>query len=209
VLGINLGANKDSADRIADYATMARIMAPLATYLPVNISSPNTPGLREMQEERALEGLLREARRRIRTPLLVKLSPDLEPARAADLGEAVVAAGAHGLILTNTTTDYTLLPGAPRVGGLSGAVLRERSRATLRAVAERLYPRCILIGVGGIDSAEEAYRRLRAGASLVQLYSALVFEGPALAARIQRGIGRLLERDGLASLGEAIGADLG
>lgn len=208
-LGVNLGRNKDTPAESAadDYHALLERLEGLCDYFVINVSSPNTPGLREMQEERTLEGLLGTAR--TRTPLLVKLSPDLDPSRAADLGEAVVTAGAAGLILTNTTTDYSLLPGTPEVGGLSGRVLRERSFALLRAVAERLYGRCILVSVGGIDSAEEAYRRLRGGASLVQLYSALVFEGPALAARIQRGIGGLLERDGLHSVGEAVGADLG
>jgi dihydroorotate dehydrogenase len=209
-LGVNLGRNKTTPpERAADdyYALLERLDG-LCDYFVINVSSPNTPGLREMQEERALGDLLREARRRSSTPLLVKLSPDLAPARAAELAEAVVEAGAIGVLLTNTTIDYGLLPGAPEVGGLSGRVLRERSFATLQAVAKRLYGRCILVSIGGIDSAEEAYRRLRAGASLVQLYSALVFEGPGVAARIQRGLLELLDRDGLGSIAAAVGADL-
>lgn len=209
-LGVNLGRNKTTPPERAaeDYYALLERLEGLCDYFVINVSSPNTPGLREMQEERALGELLREARRRSTTPLLVKLSPDLEPGRAAELAEAVVEAGARGVLLTNTTIDYSLLPGAPAVGGLSGRVLRERSLATLEAVAERLFGRCILISVGGIDSAEEAYRRLRAGASLVQLYSALVFEGPGLAARIQRGLLELLDRDGLESVAAAVGADL-
>jgi dihydroorotate dehydrogenase len=112
------------------------------------------------------------------------------------------------LIATNTTVDYDLIPGAERSGGLSGAVLRERSFTLLQALAGALAGRCVLISVGGVDSAREAYRRLRAGASLVQLYSALIYEGPGLAGRINRGLLRLLEDDGLSDITAAIGADL-
>jgi len=209
-LGVNLGRNKSTPPERAadDYHALLERLEGLCDYFVINVSSPNTPGLREMQEERALGRLIREARRRSSTPLLVKLSPDLDPAAATELAEAVVEAGAAGVILTNTTVDYSLLPGTPAVGGLSGRVLRERSFTMLEAVARRLFGRCILVSVGGIDSADEAYRRLRAGASLVQLYSALVFEGPGLAARIQRGLLDRLDRDGLESVGAAVGADL-
>jgi dihydroorotate dehydrogenase len=208
-IGVNLGRNRDTPPERAadDYQALIDLLADHCDYLVINVSSPNTPGLREMQEERALEEMLRAGCRRTATPILVKLSPDLAPPRAAELGEAAIGAGAAGLVLTNTTTDYALLPGVEAVGGLSGAVLRERSFAILEAVAAHLFGRCLLVSVGGIDSAAEAYRRLRAGASLVQLYSAMIFQGPRSAARIQRELLALLDRDGFERLGDVVGAD--
>ena len=141
-------------------------------------------------------------------PVLVKLSPDLAPEDAAALAETAVAAGAAGVIATNTTTDYALLPGARDFGGLSGRVLQEKSFLVLQAIAARLRRRAVLVSVGGVGSGAEAYRRLRAGASLVQVYTALVYQGPALARRINEELLTLLERDGVGTIAEAIGADL-
>ncbi len=174
----------------------------------VNVSSPNTPGLRDLQDRRRLEGLLAAVHEATTSPFLVKLSPDLEAATAVELSTAAAAAGAAGVVLTNTTTDYSLLPAARPAGGLSGRVLRERSFELLRAVARELFGRCLLVSVGGVDSAREAYRRLRHGASLVQLYTALVYLGPGLPRRLNDGLLRLMERDGAADLQEVIGADL-
>ncbi len=209
-VGVNLGKNRatpqDGAH--ADYAALLAHFACWCDYLVINVSSPNTPRLRELESRQSLGWLVGTGRRLAARPLLVKLSPDLEPDRAVELAEAAVDAGAAGVVLTNTTTDYSLLPGARAVGGLSGAVLRERSFALLQAVAGELFGRCLLISVGGVDSAAEAYRRLRAGASLVQIYTALVFEGPGLVRRINEGLVGLLDRDRLAGIGEAVGADL-
>src|SRR6185295_17731413 len=127
---------------------------------------------------------------------------------AVRLAEVAVDSGAAGIVATNTTIDYALLPGARLAGGLSGRVLREKSRALFQAVARRLFGRALLISVGGIDSGEEAYRRIRAGASLVQVYTALVYRGPSLARRINEELLELLDRDGCKTLGDAIGADL-
>ena len=209
-VGVNLGRNKDTpADRgEEDYLALLDRLGALGDYFVLNVSSPNTPGLRQMEEGERLARLVRRARRATTRPLLVKLSPDLADELALEIAERVVTAGAAGLILTNTTVDYSLAPGVERAGGLSGELLALRSRELLRTVAERLHGRCLLVSVGGIASGEEAYRRLRSGAGLVQLYTGLVYGGPGLPGRINRELAGLLERDGFASVDDAIGADL-
>jgi dihydroorotate dehydrogenase len=210
-VGVNLGKNRatPAARALEDYETLLGGLGGLSDYLVINLSSPNTPGLRDLQNEAFVRRVLAAAAERAPgRPVLVKLSPDLEPEQAAGLAEVAVAAGAAGIVATNTTTDYALLPGARDFGGLSGRVLAERSRRILGAIARRLAGRAVLVSVGGVNSGAEAYRRLRAGASLVQLYTALVYRGPGLPARINRELLALLERDGLRSVGEAVGADL-
>jgi len=212
-LGVNVGKARDTPPEAAlgDYQELLAALGDLADYLVVNLSSPNTPGLRDLQHESFVRELLGAARAVTRTPVLVKLSPDLEPEAAAELAAAAVAAGAAGIVATNTTTDYALLPGAGASGGLSGRVLREKSRRVCGAIARRLHAAgggAVLISAGGIDSGAEAYARLRAGASLVQLYTALVYEGPSLPGRINRELLALLARDGFSHVGQAVGADL-
>ncbi|MDM7967769.1 quinone-dependent dihydroorotate dehydrogenase [Blastomonas fulva] len=212
IIGVNIGANKDSEDRIADYATMTRIMAPLARYLTVNISSPNTPGLRALQDAGALSALLDaviEARGANPCPVFLKLAPDLEPADIDDITRIAMDKRLDALIVSNTTISRPALRSrhAGEAGGLSGAPLRDLAQQRLRDFRTASGGAIPLIGVGGIASAEDAYARVRAGASLVQLYSALVYEGPGLAAQINRGLKRLLKRDGFATLGEAVGID--
>jgi len=209
-VGVNVGKNKATPPEgaLADYEALVRGLADLCDYLVVNLSSPNTPGLRDLQNEGFVRAVLEMARGITATPVLVKLSPDLDPAAAADLAEVAVTAGAAGIVATNTTTDYGLIPGAKAFGGLSGTVLRERSYRTLRSIAGRLRGRtAVLIAAGGIDSGAEAYRRIRAGAALVQVYTALVYQGPSLARRINQELLALLERDGLGSVGAAVGID--
>jgi dihydroorotate dehydrogenase len=208
-LGINIGRNKATPPErtLDDYATLIRGLADLADYLVVNLSSPNTPGLRDLQNEAFVRSLLRLAGELTRKPVLVKIAPDLEPEAAADLCEAAVDAGATGIIATNTTTDYSLLPGAKDFGGLSGRVLTEKSFRVFDAVARRLFGRTVLVSVGGIDSGAEAWRRLRAGASLVQVYTALIYQGPSLARRINEELLSLMDKDGVKGIGEVIGAD--
>lgn len=216
IIGINIGANKDTADRIADYATGVRAMAPLADYLTVNISSPNTPGLRALQGREALDELLgavMEARgdreTPISVPIFLKVAPDLEPADIDDIARCVTDHRVDALIVSNTTITRPPLRSrfADETGGLSGAPLHDLALARLRDFRTALGPSVPLIGAGGIATAEQAYARIRAGASLVQLYSAMVFEGPWLAARINRGLKVLLHRDGLANIADAIGLD--
>jgi len=212
-LGINLGKNKVTPpeEAILDYEVLLRNLEDVGDYLVVNLSSPNTPGLRDLQNEDFVRDLLGLAREITRKPVLVKIAPDLEPEAAADLGEIAVEAGAAGLIATNTTIDYDLLPdplpASQRFGGLSGQVLREKSFRVFQAVARRLFGKTTLISVGGIDSGAEAYRRILAGASLVQVYTGLVYQGPGLAWRINDELLALMERDGLKSIREAVGAE--
>jgi dihydroorotate dehydrogenase len=210
IVGVNIGANKDAADRIADYANGVRVMAGVARYLTVNISSPNTPGLRALQDRGALTELLAAvmaARPAGGPPVFLKVAPDLEPADIDDIAEIASEFRLDGLIVSNTTISRPPLRSrhAQETGGLSGAPLRDlaaRRLADFRRATGGTMP---LIAAGGIASAEDAYARIRAGASLVQLYSALVYEGPGLARRINRGLAQLLARDGFASVAEAVG----
>ena len=214
IVGINIGANKDSADRIADYATCFAQLAPLADYVTVNVSSPNTPGLRGLQNKDELARLLgtltgaRERGRRL--PILLKIAPDLDSAALDDIAQVVLASGIEGLIVSNTTIARPALKSAHAAeqGGLSGAPLFAPSTQILRQMRRRVGTRIVLVGVGGIASGADAYAKIRAGASLVQLYSALVYEGPGLVSRIKRELADLLARDGFASVGAAVGADV-
>ena len=210
-LGINVGANKDSDDRTADYVTATQRLADLADYVTVNISSPNTPGLRALQDKAALDDLL--ARVKAATPLgkpvFLKVAPDLEPADIDDIAVSVVDHKIDGLIVSNTTITRPVMRSAhaAETGGLSGAPLRDLAQQRLIDFRKATGGAIPLIGVGGIASAEDAYARIRAGASLVQLYSALVYEGPTLARRLNDGLAALLKRDGFANVADAVGVD--
>jgi dihydroorotate dehydrogenase len=211
VLGINIGANKDAVDRIADYAAGVAMMAPHARYLTVNISSPNTPGLRALQDRAALSALLdavTAARGQNGPPIFLKLAPDLEPADIDDVVD-VAMGRVDALIIANTTISRPPLKSrdAGEAGGLSGKPLAPLARQRLIDFRNATGGKIPLIAVGGISDADEAYARIRAGASLVQLYSALVYHGPGLAKRISRGIAERLRRDGFAALSEAVGVD--
>jgi dihydroorotate dehydrogenase len=212
LVGANIGANKDSEDRIADYVAGVRAMAPVANYLTVNISSPNTPGLRALQDKGALDALLAAvaaAREGAEPPVFLKVAPDLAPADVDDIVEVSARHGIDALIVSNTTTSRPPLRSAhaEEKGGLSGRPLKalalERGRDFRRSSGGSIP----LIAAGGIESGADAYARIRAGASLVQLYSALVYEGPGLARRIAAELKALLVRDRFASVGEAVGAD--
>jgi dihydroorotate dehydrogenase len=216
IVGVNIGANKDSADRIADYAVMARMMAPVSSYLCVNISSPNTPGLRALQDEGALTGLLDaviaardEAVPHAPPPVFLKVAPDLEPADIDAIARIAIEKGLGALVVSNTTISRPALRSAHagETGGLSGAPLRALATQRLRDFRKATGGAVPLVGVGGIATAEHAWERIRAGASLVQLYSAMVYEGPGLGARIARGLERLMRRDGFASIAEAVGSE--
>ncbi len=208
-IGANIGKNKttDEKDAIKDYTTLIKTFKDLCDYLVINISSPNTPGLRDLQNEAFINELFGEAKKLTDKPILLKIAPDMEPEQAVALSEMAVKAGAAGIIATNTTIDYSLVPEPKDIGGLSGAVLKEKSFKIFEAVAKALYGKAVLISVGGIDSAEEAYKRIKAGASLVQIYSALVFHGPTLIRDINLGLIELLQADGYSNITEAIGAD--
>ncbi|HEX4293818.1 MAG TPA: quinone-dependent dihydroorotate dehydrogenase [Rhizomicrobium sp.] len=213
VLGINIGANRDSPDRIADYALGFARLAPFADYVAVNVSSPNTPGLRGLQNREELERLLAalaasRAREGLRTPLLLKIAPDLDEAAMDAIAEVVLGAGIEGLIVSNTTIarPATLKSAnAGEQGGLSGKPLMAPSKHVLKQMRLRVGARLVLIGVGGIASGADAYEKIRAGASLVQLYTALAYRGPGLVDRIKRELLELLARDGYANLAAAVG----
>ncbi|ASJ90070.1 quinone-dependent dihydroorotate dehydrogenase [Porphyrobacter sp. CACIAM 03H1] len=214
IVGVNIGANKDSADRIADYAVMASHMTPVASYLCVNISSPNTPGLRALQDEGALTGLLdaviaaRDAAGGT-PPIFLKVAPDLEPADIDAIARIAIEKRLGALVVSNTTISRPALRSAHagETGGLSGAPLRALATQRLRDFRKATGGAIPLVGVGGIATAEHAWERIRAGASLVQLYSAMVYEGPGLGARIARGLKALMRRDGFASIAEAVGSE--
>jgi dihydroorotate dehydrogenase len=208
VLGINVGANKDAADRIADYVHGVTAAAPVADYVTINISSPNTPGLRDLQHGAALRDLLAAATAaRGTTPLFLKVAPDLEPAAIDDIARAAIDARIDALIVSNTTIGRPDLASvhAGETGGLSGAPLAPLARERLADFRKATGGALPLVSAGGIASGAEAYARIRAGASLVQLYSGLVYEGPGLPARIARDLAALLRRDGFASVGDAVG----
>jgi dihydroorotate dehydrogenase len=212
VVGINVGANKDSPDRIADYAAMTRLMAPLASYLAVNVSSPNTPGLRALQDEGALSALLDAvlaARGKDGPPVFLKVAPDLEPSDIDAIARIALDKQLGALIVSNTTISRPPLKSreAGEAGGLSGDPLRELAQQRLRDFRKASGGALPLIGVGGIASAGDAWARIRAGASLVQLYSAMVYEGPGIARRILRGVEASMRRDGFASIAEAVGSE--
>ena len=207
-LGINIGANKDSADRVADYALLAKRFAGAADYLTVNISSPNTPGLRALQDEGALDALLAAVMAQAgATPVFLKVAPDLLPADVDAIVRLSMQHKLAALIVSNTTITRPDLVSrhASETGGLSGAPLRDLAFTRLSDFRQACGGGIPLIGVGGIASADDAYARIRAGASLIQIYSAMVYEGPALAKRINHGLIELLRRDGLSSVADAVG----
>ncbi|MCE7795163.1 quinone-dependent dihydroorotate dehydrogenase [Sphingobium sufflavum] len=213
VVGVNIGANKDSEDRIVDYVAGIAALGRHADYITVNISSPNTPGLRALQDRGALDSLLAAvmaARGESGPPVWLKVAPDLEPADVTDIAEVALAHRIDALIVSNTTISRPATlrsPLAGETGGLSGAPLHDLALERLRDFRRATGGRLPLIGVGGIGNAEQAYARIRAGASLVQLYSALVYEGPMLARTINEGLVALLRRDGFASVADAVGVD--
>jgi dihydroorotate dehydrogenase len=211
VIGVNVGANKDSADRIADYAEGVRAMSGVADYLTINISSPNTPGLRQLQDEGALRELLsaiREARPKKGPPIFLKVAPDLGKSEPDQIVRIAIEHGVDALIVANTTISRPPLRSryAGEAGGLSGAPLKPLALKALRDFRSASGGEIPLIGVGGIENADDAWERIRAGASLVQLYSAMVYEGPGIARRIARGLAERLRREGLANIAEAVGS---
>jgi len=220
-IGVNIGKNRDTPleRAVEDYEYCMKLLHPMADYLVLNISSPNTPGLRDLQAPELLEALLTHIIPRLReaeaaagreqTPVLVKLGPDREMDSLPAIVEAARRAGVSGFVATNTTDRREDLPSRwqEEEGGLSGAPLAERSRAMVAELYRLSGGEVSIIAVGGIAGPAEAYRRIRAGASLIQIYTGLVYEGPRLARAICRGLVDLLRKDGLQHLSEAVGAD--
>ncbi|HEX9242246.1 MAG TPA: quinone-dependent dihydroorotate dehydrogenase [Anaeromyxobacter sp.] len=216
-VGINVGKNKVTPNEQAeaDYLACIDRLHPYADYVVVNISSPNTPGLRALQERSALDRLLRAcvarlAERAPGKPLLVKLAPDLAPEALDEAVDVAIEAGAAGIIATNTTLSRAGVEGHPcakEQGGLSGAPLERRATEAVRRCAVRAKGRIPIVGAGGVMSAEDAYAKIRAGASLVQVYTGLVYGGPAFVRNVNEGLARLLARDGFTRVADAVGAD--
>ncbi|HET7681669.1 MAG TPA: quinone-dependent dihydroorotate dehydrogenase [Xanthobacteraceae bacterium] len=219
IVGANVGKNRDSTDAAADYVAGVEAVAGLADYIVVNLSSPNTPGLRALQARAEMEELVvrvLDARSRaapdgaLLPPVLAKVGPDLSEQEVRDIAEVVTRTGVDGLIIGNTTVDRPPhLRSADRhaEGGLSGKPLMPKSTACLVAMYQRCGGRIPIIGCGGIASGADAYAKIKAGASLVQLYSAMVFQGPGLVNRIKRELAALLRADGFTSVSEAVGAN--
>ena len=221
IVGINIGANKDSTDRISDYVLGFAVLAPLADYVTVNVSSPNTPGLRGLQNREELTRLLDSliaargkspvgapSARGGQKPILLKIAPDLDSHALDEIADVVRTSGIEGLIVSNTTIARPPLKSshAQETGGLSGAPLLAPSTEVLRGMRQRLGKSVTLVGVGGIAGGADAYAKIRAGASLVQLYTALVYQGPSLVARIKQELLACLDRDGYANVTAAMGS---
>ena len=209
-IGVNVGKSKVAPLETAeeDYLYTYKQVSHAGDYFAVNVSSPNTPGLRELQDREHLERILGTLSEAGAAPLLVKLSPDLADAAVEEALSVAADVGLDGIIATNTTTERPNLrsPHRAETGGLSGKPLSDRATNQIRFVAQRTdLP---VVGVGGVFTAEDAYEKIRAGASLVQLYTGLVYRGPSIAREINRGLLELLERDGFDDVTEAVGADL-
>ncbi|GLS85660.1 dihydroorotate dehydrogenase (quinone) [Cypionkella aquatica] len=211
-VGLNLGANKDSADRAQDFARVLAVCGPHVDFATVNVSSPNTEKLRDLQGRAALAALLAgvmETRAGLAQPIpiFLKIAPDLNEDELAEIAEVALASGLSGIIATNTTLSRAGLKSADKgqMGGLSGAPLFEKSTRVLAQLSALTEGKLPLIGVGGISSAEDAYVKILVGASAVQFYSAMVYQGISLAGKIARGLDALLARDGYASVADAVG----
>ncbi len=208
-IGINIGKNKLTPENEAlnDYKTLLETFKNSGDYIVINISSPNTPGLRDLQNEKFITDLFTMAKEITTQPIFLKIAPDMEAQDAIDLCTSAVNAGAAGIIATNTTIDYSLTKHAKDFGGISGALVREKSYELFKAIGKELYGKTILISVGGIETAEDAYRRIKAGATLIQIYSMLIYNGPIMIKEINEGLIKLLKADGYQHISEAIGAD--
>jgi dihydroorotate dehydrogenase len=210
-IGVNVGKNKLTAEKLAinDYSALIEKFNDICDFMTINISSPNTKGLRDLQNSAFIAELFGMVKEKAKKPVLLKLSPDMEKRDAVDLAISAVENGASGIIATNTTTDYSLLVGAKEFGGLSGRVLKEKSFEMFKAISRELFGKTTLISVGGIDSADEAYARLKAGASLIQIYTAMIFQGPELIKQINEGILERMNDEGFTHISEMIGSDRG
>jgi len=209
-IAANIGKNKTTPQEnaIEDYKILVEKLNEAVDMFVVNISSPNTPGLRNLLNENFITSLFKELKKLTKKPILIKFSPDMQNDTIAKLANLSVISGADGIIVTNTTVNYDLINTPIKKGGISGKPLAKRSYEVLKIVANEIFGRVPIISVGGIDSAEEAYKRIKAGASLLQVYSGIIYKGPGLIGEINRGITQLLKRDGFNHISEAIGCDI-
>jgi len=208
-IGINIGKNKltPEDEALNDYRMLLETFSDSGDYIVINISSPNTPGLRDLQNEKFITNLFTMAQTITTKPIFLKIAPDMTAEDAIALCNSAVKAGAAGIIATNTTIDYSVTEHAKDFGGISGALVREKSYELFKAIGKELYGKTILISVGGIETAEDAYRRIKAGATLIQVYSMLIYNGPIMIKEINEGLIELLKADGYSNISEAIGAD--
>lgn len=208
-IGASIGKNKVTPENeaLSDYETLIRGFKDICDYLVVNISSPNTPNLRDLQNEAFIKAVFSMAKSITNTPILLKIAPDMAAQTAIELCKTAVDAGADGIIATNTTNDYSLLPNPQDFGGISGKVMSEKSYNLFKEIAAELHDKTTLISVGGISDAQDAYRRIKAGASLIQIYSAFIFQGPAMCKNINKELIELLKADGYTNISQAVGAD--
>ena len=209
-IAANIGKNKATSneDALSDYEALGRKFNGLCDFFIINVSSPNTPNLRALQENSFISELIGAMKKITNRPLVLKLAPDMSANQAIALCECAVQSGASGIIINNTSVDYSLSPNARDFGGLSGRLITEKSRKLFAQVARELFGRTVLISCGGIDSAQEAYERIKSGASLVQIFTAFIFKGPFVAKSINEGLAKLLRADGFNSIGEAVGVNL-
>lgn len=209
-IAANIGKNKATSneDALSDYEALGRKFNGLCDFFIINVSSPNTPNLRALQENSFISELIGAMKKITNRPLVLKLAPDMSADQAIALCECAVQSGASGIIINNTSVDYSLSPNARDFGGLSGRLITEKSRKLFSQVARELFGRTVLISCGGIDSAQEAYERIKSGASLVQIFTAFIFKGPFVAKSINEGLAELLRADGFNNISEAVGVNL-
>ncbi|MCQ2778096.1 quinone-dependent dihydroorotate dehydrogenase [Helicobacter pylori] len=209
-IGINLGKNKhtEQAHALEDYKAVLNKCLDIGDYYTFNLSSPNTPNLRDLQNKAFVNELFCMAKEMTHKPLFLKIAPDLETDAMLEVVNSAIEAGAHGIIATNTTIDKSLVFAPKETGGLSGKCLTKKSREIFRELAKAFFNKSVLVSVGGISDAKEAYERIKMGASLLQIYSAFIYNGPNLCQNILKDLVKLLQKDGFLSVKEAIGADL-
>jgi dihydroorotate dehydrogenase len=206
----NIGKNKTTPEEKAleDYKILVKELDSVVDFFVINISSPNTPGLRNLLNEEFVSALFKELKNLTAKPILIKFSPDMEDEMIANLSNLSVENGTDGIIVTNTTIKYDLVNTDIKRGGISGKPLANRSYEVLKIVANEVFGKVPIVSVGGIDSAEEAYKRIKAGASLLQVYTAIIYKGPGIVGEINRGLTELLKKDGYSHISEAVGAEL-
>ena len=209
-LGANIGKNKltTNENAINDYITLIKEFDSLSDYFIINISSPNTKGLRDLQSKKFISSLMKEAKRLTKKPIWLKISPDMPVNSALTLCEDAINAGIKAIIIANTSTDYSLLDNNRTFGGISGRLITEKSGLFFKELAQKLFGKALLVASGGIDSAELAYERIKNGANLVQIYTAFIFKGPTTVRDINKGLLECLKKDGFLHISEAVGANL-
>ncbi|WP_024791092.1 quinone-dependent dihydroorotate dehydrogenase [Lebetimonas sp. JS032] len=209
-IAANIGKNKTTPEdkAIEDYKILVKELKDVVDFFVINISSPNTPNLRNLLNEEFINNIFNELKPLTKKPILIKFSPDMEDADIVNLANTSVEAGADGIIATNTTINYDIINSPIKRGGISGKPLAKRSFEVLRIIANEVFGKVPIISVGGIDSAEEAYKRIRMGASLLQIYTAIIYKGPGIVREINKGLIELLKKDGFNHISEATGIDI-